>query len=98
MLSSSIKGKAALALALTSLVLVLSQNRTKNAANQTVTTVASSIRRKLQDTSTVTSISLIGERHSGTNWITDHLNECFADDLIVSTHDAAFECRLCNYD
>ena len=32
----------------------------------------------------VTSITLIGERHSGTNWITDDLNDCFGDDLIVS--------------
>ena len=24
----------------------------------------------------VTSINLIGERHSGTNWITDHLKDC----------------------
>jgi hypothetical protein len=95
-MSSSIKGKAALALALTSLVVVLSQFGTNDAANKTVTTVASSIRRKLQDTSKVISISLIGERHSGTNWITDHLNECFADDLIVRTHAAAFEWRFCN--
>jgi hypothetical protein len=29
-------------------------------------------------------IVLIGERHSGTNWITDHLAECFGDRVIVS--------------
>jgi len=33
----------------------------------------------------VISISLIGERHSGTNWITDHLQECFGDQLQVMT-------------
>lgn len=32
----------------------------------------------------VTSISLIGERHSSTNWITDHLQKCFGKDLVVS--------------
>jgi hypothetical protein len=30
-----------------------------------------------------TSINLIGERHSGTNWITDHLVECFGDQIPV---------------
>ena len=29
-------------------------------------------------------IILLGERHSGTNWITDHLQECFGDRVIVS--------------
>lgn len=29
-------------------------------------------------------IVLLGERHSGTNWITDHLDECFGDRVIVS--------------
>ena len=28
-------------------------------------------------------IILLGERHSGTNWITDHLSECFRGDLKV---------------
>lgn len=27
-------------------------------------------------------IVLLGERHSGTNWITDHLTECFQSDHI----------------
>ena len=31
----------------------------------------------------VTSINLIGERHSGTNWITDHLVDCFGDQITV---------------
>jgi len=31
----------------------------------------------------VTSIALIGERHSGTNWITDHLVDCFGDQVRV---------------
>ena len=29
-------------------------------------------------------ISLLGERHRGTNWITDHLQECFGDRIQVS--------------
>jgi hypothetical protein len=29
-------------------------------------------------------IILLGERHSGTNWITDYLEECFGDRVIVS--------------
>lgn len=29
-------------------------------------------------------IVLLGERHSGTNWITDHLEKCFGDRVIVS--------------
>ena len=73
-----------LAIAITAIV-ALSRYSTKTADK---TAVADSfIRRRLQDddTSTVTSISLIGERHSGTNWITDHLTECFSDDLIVRT-------------
>lgn len=31
----------------------------------------------------VEKIALLGERHSGTNWITDHLRECFQGDLKV---------------
>lgn len=31
-----------------------------------------------------TTINLIGERHSGTNWITDHLIDCFGDQIQVS--------------
>ena len=30
-------------------------------------------------------INLIGERHSGTNWITDHLIDCFGDQIQVSS-------------
>mmetsp|Transcript_30499 Transcript_30499/g.64256 ORF Transcript_30499/g.64256 Transcript_30499/m.64256 type:complete len:426 (+) Transcript_30499:224-1501(+) len=33
----------------------------------------------------VSTISLIGERHSGTNWITDHLEDCFGDQIKVET-------------
>ena len=29
-------------------------------------------------------INLIGERHSGTNWITNHLVDCFGDQIEVS--------------
>jgi hypothetical protein len=32
----------------------------------------------------VEKIVLLGERHSGTNWITDHLRECFSDSIEVS--------------
>ena len=31
-------------------------------------------------TKPVEKIILLGERHSGTNWITDHLTECFQND------------------
>ena len=34
----------------------------------------------------VASINLIGERHSGTNWITDHLVDCFSDQIPVSAY------------
>ncbi len=34
----------------------------------------------------VTNIALIGERHSGTNWITDHLQDCFGEDILVSSN------------
>ena len=33
----------------------------------------------------VEKIVLLGERHSGTNWITDHLQECFGDRILVSS-------------
>ncbi|KAL7529313.1 hypothetical protein ACHAXR_002894 [Thalassiosira sp. AJA248-18] len=33
----------------------------------------------------ITSINLIGERHSGTNWITAHLEECFGGQIPVET-------------
>ena len=36
------------------------------------------------DTTKVSTINLIGERHSGTNWITDHLRDCFGDQIEVS--------------
>jgi len=32
-------------------------------------------------------IALLGERHSGTNWITNHLRECFSRDIKVR-HDS----------
>ncbi len=37
-----------------------------------------------EGTEPLTKIILLGERHSGTNWITDHLEECFAEDIEVS--------------
>eukprot|EP00569_Conticribra_weissflogii_P005876 CAMPEP_0171341856 /NCGR_PEP_ID=MMETSP0878-20121228/12267_1 /TAXON_ID=67004 /ORGANISM="Thalassiosira weissflogii, Strain CCMP1336" /LENGTH=312 /DNA_ID=CAMNT_0011844311 /DNA_START=177 /DNA_END=1115 /DNA_ORIENTATION=- len=39
----------------------------------------------------VTKIILLGERHSGTNWITDHLEECFAKDIEVTTQYKRFK-------
>lgn len=38
-----------------------------------------------------TSIILIGERHSGTNWITDHLVDCFGDQINVEPHFTRFK-------
>mmetsp|Transcript_13618 Transcript_13618/g.29444 ORF Transcript_13618/g.29444 Transcript_13618/m.29444 type:complete len:414 (+) Transcript_13618:190-1431(+) len=38
-----------------------------------------------------TSISLIGERHSGTNWITDHLVDCFGDQIKVEPEFTRFK-------
>ncbi|KAL9182119.1 hypothetical protein ACHAXT_012771 [Thalassiosira profunda] len=32
----------------------------------------------------VEKLILLGERHSGTNWITDHLRECFGDDVEIT--------------
>lgn len=37
-----------------------------------------------EGTEPITKIILLGERHSGTNWITDHLEECFGKDIAVS--------------
>eukprot|EP01082_Thalassiosira_pseudonana_P005344 g4856.t1 g4856 contig18:72650-74040(-) len=39
----------------------------------------------------VKSIVLLGERHSGTNWITDHLEECFGGDIKVTTEYRRFK-------
>lgn len=39
----------------------------------------------------VKQIILLGERHGGTNWITDHLTECFGGDLKVSNHYTRFK-------
>jgi hypothetical protein len=84
----SSRGKAVLAFALTSLIVAFTQIRSGNNGAVSKEGLSardeSSVRRRLQDTSQVTSISLMGERHSGTNWITDHLTDCFGDDLIVS--------------
>ena len=38
----------------------------------------------------VKSIVLLGERHSGTNWITDHLEECFGGDIKVGESRCCF--------
>ena len=39
-------------------------------------------------------ILLLGERHSGTNWITDHLVDCFAEQVPVSLC-LGFVCMHC---
>lgn len=36
----------------------------------------------------ITKIALLGERHSGTNWITNHLQECYSEVFEVSLIDA----------
>lgn len=36
-------------------------------------------------------ISLLGERHSGTNWITDHLQECFG--VRIKVRDEYTRCK-----
>ena len=47
------------------------------------------IRHIENDVEPVEKIVLLGERHSGTNWITDHLRECFSDSILVSLSIAA---------
>ena len=37
-----------------------------------------------RDKGKASTINLIGERHSGTNWITDHLVDCFGEQIQVS--------------
>lgn len=37
------------------------------------------------NTGPATSIKLIGERHSGTNWIANHLVDCFGDQIMVES-------------
>ena len=37
-----------------------------------------------RDNRKASTINLIGERHSGTNWITDHLVDCFGGQIEVS--------------
>lgn len=55
---------------------------------ETTTTTTTAVTKKQsppQQTDTpIERIVLLGERHSGTNWITDHLDECFGDRVIVS--------------
>lgn len=38
-----------------------------------------------------TSINLLGERHSGTNWITDHLVDCFGKQIPVESEFTAYK-------
>lgn len=44
-----------------------------------------------EDDSVVTTIALIGERHSGTNWIANHLEQCFGDDLQIHVSYSRFK-------
>jgi len=55
-----------------------------------IAATAAKVFKKVSDTP-VDIISLLGERHSGTNWITDHLQECFGDRIKVSG-----KTRACN--
>jgi hypothetical protein len=49
---------------------------------------------KIADSTPIERIVLLGERHSGTNWITDHLDECFGDRVIVSIYHPSSTQRL----
>lgn len=44
-----------------------------------------------------TQIILLGERHSGTNWITDYLIDCFGDDMKVRFGCVYVVFRVCAY-
>ena len=84
MLLSMSRNKACLAFA-AALVVALSRY-CFNKSHDRIADNGGSIRRRLQEdvsVNNVASITLIGERHSGTNWITDHLRECFGDELKV---------------
>lgn len=53
-------------------------------AETTITAVTREQPPPRQTDTPIERIVLLGERHSGTNWITDHLDECFGDRVIVS--------------
>lgn len=57
------------------------KTQVENANSATPNTVGMTIK---EGSELVTKIILLGERHSGTNWITDHLEECFGKDIEVS--------------
>ena len=42
----------------------------------------------------VEKIILLGERHSGTNWITDHLTECFDIEVMIQYHIICCACHM----
>jgi hypothetical protein len=76
--------KSKIALVLCAITIIAALSQYNNSPDESIPSGRPLIRHRLQeDVSAVTSITLIGERHSGTNWITDHLNECFGDDLQV---------------
>ena len=60
---------------------VARRSRSININNNSTTTMTTPTNEAKHSTSTTTTtkvrIILLGERHSGTNWITDHLKECF---------------------
>ena len=84
----SYRVKAVLSLAVTSLTVGLSQSGLGYYDDITMVGKTGSFRRRLQESEVkshlVTAISLMGERHSGTNWIADHLTKCFGSELAVS--------------
>ena len=84
----SFRLKVVLALALTSLIIGFSELRSVSYNDTTTFEKTISARRRLQELEVkrtlVNAISLMGERHSGTNWIADHLSQCFGDELRVS--------------
>ncbi|KAL3800301.1 hypothetical protein HJC23_003597 [Cyclotella cryptica] len=90
----SLRFKTVIALAVTSLVVGLSQ-LIGNYDDATMIKKTGSIRRGLQESEAksalVNAISLMGERHSGTNWIADHLTECFGDELTVKVSYSRFK-------
>jgi hypothetical protein len=56
---------------------------TNDVGAKEIAATAAKVVERASDTS-VERIILLGERHSGTNWIIDHLQECFGDRIHVS--------------
>ena len=62
-------------------------NSSKEEEETTLITTTSS-------SSPVEKIILLGERHSGTNWITDHLTECFDIEVMIQYHIICCACHM----